>query len=53
VGQQGTITLLEQITIAKVIHRGAEPISAVHLGMSVTASEGATFSARCAPPRNE
>jgi len=32
VGQQGAITLLEQITIAKVIHRGAEPIGAVHLG---------------------
>ncbi len=32
VGQQGTITLLEQITIAKVVHRGGEPIGAVHLG---------------------
>ena len=40
VGQQGTITLLEQITIAKVIHRSAEPISAVHLGNSSQFPEG-------------
>ena len=40
VGQQGAITLLEQITIAKVIHRGAEPIGAVHLGNSSQLPEG-------------
>ena len=40
VGQQGAITLLEQITIAKIIHRGAEPIGAVHLGNSSQFPEG-------------
>ena len=40
VGQQGAITLLEQITIAKVIHRGGEPIGAVHLGNSSQFPEG-------------
>ena len=32
VGQQGAVTLLEQITIAEVVDRGGEPIGAVHLG---------------------
>ncbi len=40
VGQQGAITLLEQITIAKVIYRGAEPIGRVHLGNSSQFPEG-------------
>ena len=40
VGQEGAITLLEQITIAKVIHRGAEPIGTVHLGNSSQFPEG-------------
>ena len=31
VGQRGTITLVEQVTIAKVVHRSGEPISTVHL----------------------
>ena len=40
VGQQGTITLVEQITIAKVVHRGGEPIGAVHLGNPSQFPEG-------------
>jgi hypothetical protein len=32
VGQQGAVMLLEQFTIAKVVHRGGGPIGAVHLG---------------------
>jgi hypothetical protein len=32
VGQQGAVMLLEQFTIAKVVHRGGKPIGAVHLG---------------------
>ena len=32
VGQQGAVTLSEQIPIAEVVDRGAEPIGAVHLG---------------------
>ena len=39
-GPTSAITLLEQITIAKVIHRGAEPIGAVHLGNSSQFPEG-------------
>src|SRR5208337_4350877 len=40
VGQQGTITLVEQVTIAKVVHRGGEPIGAVHLGNPSQFPEG-------------
>ncbi len=32
--------LLEQFTIAKVVHRGGEPIGAVHLGNSSQFPEG-------------
>ena len=40
VGQQGAVMLLEQFTIAKVVHRGGEPIGAVHLGNPSQFPEG-------------
>ena len=40
VSQQGAVTLLEQIPVAKVIHRGGEPIGAVDLGNPSQFPEG-------------
>jgi hypothetical protein len=40
VGQQGAVMLLKQFTIAKVVHRGGEPIGAVHLGNPSQFPEG-------------
>src|ERR1700677_950976 len=40
VGQQGAVVLLEQFTIAEVVHRGGEPIGAVHLGNPSQFPEG-------------
>ena len=40
VGQQGAVMLLEQFSIAKVIHCGGEPIGAVQLGNPSQLPEG-------------
>jgi hypothetical protein len=40
VGQQGAVILLEQFTVAEVVHRGGEPIGAVHLGNRSQFPEG-------------
>jgi hypothetical protein len=40
VGQQGAVILLEQFTIAKVVHRGGEPIGAVDPGNPSQFPEG-------------
>ena len=40
VGQQGAVTLLEQVAIAEVVHRGGEPIGAVRLGNPSQFPEG-------------
>ena len=39
-GQQGAVTLLEQVAIAEVVHRGGEPIGAMHLGNPSQFPEG-------------
>jgi hypothetical protein len=40
VGQQGAVALLEEIAVAEVVHRGGEPIGAVHLGNPSQFPEG-------------